>query len=193
MGGFKKFLLRGNLIDLAVAVVIGIAFNAVVQALIKDIVTPLIAAIGGKPNFGALSFTVNKSIFEYGSFINALLSFVIIAAVIYYLVVMPTNRVTSLATRHKDATERQCPECLSMIPVGARKHPGPEPRRPERPSLAPAPAHGLTSLRVGAGLTSLRVGVAGDHSGRHRESHGRVTEHEPPGLLRRLPDRGHHG
>src|SRR5450432_457902 len=98
MGGFKKFLLRGNLIDLAVAVVIGLAFNAVVQALIKDIVTPLIAAIGGKPNFAALSFTVNKSEFEYGSFINAFLAFVIIAAVIYYLVVMPTNRVTSLAT-----------------------------------------------------------------------------------------------
>jgi large conductance mechanosensitive channel len=121
MGGFKKFLLRGNLIDLAVAVVIGLAFNAVVQALIKDIVTPLIAAIGGKPNFAALSFTVNKSEFEYGSFINAFLAFVIIAAVIYYLVVMPTNRVTSLATRNKDATERQCPECLSMIPVGARR------------------------------------------------------------------------
>jgi large conductance mechanosensitive channel len=121
MGGFKKFLLRGNLIDLAVAVVIGLAFNAVVQALIKDIVTPLIGAIGGKPDFSALSFTVNKSVFEYGSFINVFLAFVIIAAVIYYLVVMPTNRITSLATRHKDATERECPECLSMIPVGARR------------------------------------------------------------------------
>ena len=121
MGGFKKFLLRGNLIDLAVAVVIGLAFNAVVQALVKDIITPLIAAIGGKPNFATLHFTINNSVFTYGDFLNALVEFVIIAAAIYYLVVMPTNRITSLATRNKDATERQCPECLSMIPVGARR------------------------------------------------------------------------
>src|SRR5216683_1641158 len=94
MGGFKKFLLRGNLIDLAVAVVIGIAFNAVVQALIKDIVTPLISAIGGKP---------------------------IIAAVVYYLIVGPVNRLTALTQRNKTATERECPECLSTIPVGARR------------------------------------------------------------------------
>jgi large conductance mechanosensitive channel len=121
MGGFKKFLLRGNLIDLAVAVVIGLAFNALVQALIKDIVTPLIGALGGKPNFGALSFTINHSVFTYGDFINAFLSFVIIAAVIYYLVVMPTTRITTLATRNKKATERECPECLSTIPVAARR------------------------------------------------------------------------
>ena len=89
MGGFRKFLFRGNLIDLAVAVVIGIAFNAVIQALIADVITPLIAAIGGKPNFGSLSFTINKSHFLYGSFINALLSFVIIAAVVYFLIVDP--------------------------------------------------------------------------------------------------------
>jgi large conductance mechanosensitive channel len=121
MGGFKKFLLRGNLIDLAVAVVIGLAFNAVVQALIKDIVTPLIAAIGGKPNFATLSFTVNKSVFEYGSFINAFLSFAIIAAVVYYLIVMPSNRVTTMSTRNHAATERQCSECLSTIPIDARR------------------------------------------------------------------------
>jgi len=121
MGGFKKFLLRGNLIDLAVAVVIGIAFNAVVQALIKDIVTPLISAIGGKPNFATLHFTINNSVFLYGDFLNALLSFVIIAAVVYYLIVGPVNRLTALTQRNKTATERECPECLSTIPVGARR------------------------------------------------------------------------
>jgi large conductance mechanosensitive channel len=121
VAGFRKFLFRGNLIDLAVAVVIGVAFNAVVQALIADIITPLIAAIGGKPNFGALSFTVHHSRFLYGSFINAALSFVIIAAVIYYLVVSPAARITALAQRSKEATERDCPECLSSIPVAAKR------------------------------------------------------------------------
>jgi large conductance mechanosensitive channel len=121
MGGFRKFLFRGNLIDLAVAVVIGVAFNAVVQALIADLITPLIAAIGGKPNFAALSFTVHKSHFLYGGFLNALISFVIIAAVVYYLIVSPAARITELATRRKDATERDCPECLSSIPVGAKR------------------------------------------------------------------------
>jgi large conductance mechanosensitive channel len=121
VGGFKKFLFRGNLIDLAVAVVIGVAFNTVVQALIADFVTPLLAAIGGKPNFGTLAFTVHHSEFKYGAFINALLSFVIIAAVIYYLVVGPANRITSLATRNKEATERDCPQCLQSIPVAASR------------------------------------------------------------------------
>jgi large conductance mechanosensitive channel len=121
MKGFKAFLMRGNLIDLAVAVVIGVAFNAVVQALIADIITPLIAAIGGKPNFGALTFTIHNSKFSYGAFINALLSFVIIAAVIYFLVVGPMNRVMALATRKQDATTRTCPECASEIPIVATR------------------------------------------------------------------------
>ena len=121
MSGFRKFLFRGSLIDLAVAVVIGIAFNMVIQALIADIITPLIAAIGGKPNFGALSFTVHRSHFLYGSFLNALISFVIIAAVIYYLVVSSATRMTELTTRNKEATERDCPECLSTIPIKARR------------------------------------------------------------------------
>ncbi len=121
MGGLRKFLFRGNLIDLAVAVVIGIAFNTVIQALIADIITPLIAAIGGKPSFSTLFFTVNKSHFLYGSFLNVLLSFAIIAAVIYYLIVSPTARITDLRTRKKEATERDCPECLSSIPVGAKR------------------------------------------------------------------------
>jgi large conductance mechanosensitive channel len=121
MRGFRKFLLRGSFIDLAVAVVIGIAFNVVVQALIADIITPLIAAIGGKPNFGALFFIVNKSHFLYGSFLNALISFVIIAGVVYYLIVSPAARITALTTRQKQVTERDCPECLSKIPVGAKR------------------------------------------------------------------------
>jgi large conductance mechanosensitive channel len=121
MGGFRKFLFRGNLIDLAVAVVIGVAFNVVVQALIADLITPLIAAIGGKPNFSSLSFTLHKSHFLYGSFFNALISFVISAAVVYYLIVSPAARITDLATRQKEATERDCPECLSSIPVKAKR------------------------------------------------------------------------
>jgi large conductance mechanosensitive channel len=121
MGGFKKFLLRGNLIDLAVAVVIGLAFNTVVQALVKDIITPLIAAIGGKPNFSSLHFTINHSVFTYGDFFNAIVSFAVIAAAVYFLVIAPTNRLAGLATPAKGPTERQCPECLSMIPIGARR------------------------------------------------------------------------
>jgi large conductance mechanosensitive channel len=121
MSGFKKFLLRGNLIELAVAVVIGVAFNAVIQALINDLNTPIIAAIGHKPDFAALTFTVHGSKFAYGAFINALLSFAIIALVIYYLVVLPAEKAIELSERRKDATERDCPECLSQLPVAARR------------------------------------------------------------------------
>ncbi|HEX5416613.1 MAG TPA: large conductance mechanosensitive channel protein MscL, partial [Chloroflexota bacterium] len=97
--GFKKFLLRGSVIDLAVAVVVGAAFTGVVNALVKDLLTPLIAAVGGKPDFSALTFTINNSKFLYGDFINAIISFVIIAAVIYFLVVMPMNKVQGLAKK----------------------------------------------------------------------------------------------
>jgi large conductance mechanosensitive channel len=121
MSGFRKFLMRGNLIDLAVAVVIGLAFAAIVTALVADLITPLIAAIGGKPNFSNLTFTVNHSKFKYGDFINALVSFVIIAAVVYFVVVLPINRVTALTTRNEAATTKDCPECLSTIPLGARR------------------------------------------------------------------------
>lgn len=118
MKDFKTFLLRGNLVDLAVAVVLGVAFGAVVKALVSDIVTPLIAAIGGKPNFSTLSFTINHSRFAYGDFINALLAFVVIAAVIFFLVVKPVNAL--LARRQKDEpTTRPCPHCLSEIPLAA--------------------------------------------------------------------------
>lgn len=121
MGGFKKFLLRGNLVELAVAVVIGLAFAAVVTALVADLITPLIAAIGGKPDFAGLTFTVNHSKFLYGAFINALISFVIIAAVIYFFVVIPVGKLLAMSEKEQEANERECPECLSQIPLAARR------------------------------------------------------------------------
>jgi len=119
--GFRDFVFRGNMLQLAVAFVVGAAFTAVVTALVTDLITPLIAAIAGKPNFSDLYFTVNKSKFLYGSFVNALISFVIIATVVYFIIVMPAGKVLALMTRNKAATERDCPECLSKIPVGAHR------------------------------------------------------------------------
>jgi large conductance mechanosensitive channel len=119
--GFKKFLLRGNLVELAVAVVIGAAFGAVVTALVKDLITPLIAAIGGQPNFANLSFTIHRSKFNYGDFFNALLAFAIIALVVYFLVVVPVVKLLSYMQRSHEATERPCPECLSDIPLRATR------------------------------------------------------------------------
>ena len=121
MSGFKKFLLRGNLIELAVAFVIGAAFSAIVTSLVKDLITPLIAAIGGQPDFSKLYFTVNKSEFMYGDFLNALISFVIIAAVVYFLIVAPFSKLLALIQRKQEASERACPECLSEIPVAATR------------------------------------------------------------------------
>lgn len=123
MRGFKEFLLRGNVVDLAIAVVVGVAFGAVVTALVKDLITPLIAAIGGKPDFSGLFFTVHNSRFLYGDFIDAVVSFVIIAAVIYFLVVLPVNALIERSHRQPtpDPTTRKCPECLSEIPMAARR------------------------------------------------------------------------
>src|SRR2546427_10857325 len=123
MRGFKAFLLRGNVVDLAVGVVIGIAFGTVITAFVKDLVTPLIAAFGGQPNFGSLSFTINKSTFLYGDFINALLSFLVIAAVIYFFVVMPYTEFVSRSRKEPpaDPTTKKCTECLSEIPIGAKR------------------------------------------------------------------------
>ncbi|HUJ06354.1 MAG TPA: large conductance mechanosensitive channel protein MscL [Streptosporangiaceae bacterium] len=121
MKGFRAFLLRGNIVDLAVAVVIGVAFNAVVQALVSDIITPLISAIFGQPQFGKLTFTIGKATFTYGLFLNALISFIILAAVIYFLVVAPMNRVIAYTQRNKAATKRECPECLQQIPIKATR------------------------------------------------------------------------
>lgn len=121
MKGFKTFLLRGNVLDLAIAVVIGLAFKAIIDALVKDLITPLIAALGGKPDFSNLSFTVNNSKFLYGDFINAIVSFLIIAAVIYFLIVLPTNKMLErVSTQPKhEVTTRECPYCLSTIPLKA--------------------------------------------------------------------------
>ncbi len=123
MKGFKAFLLRGNVVDLAVGVVIGIAFAAVVTAFVKDLVTPLIAALGGKPDFSTLYFTVNNSKFLYGDFINAIIAFIIIAAVIYFFVVLPTNGLVARSRKEPpaDPTTKKCPECLREIPIDARK------------------------------------------------------------------------
>ena len=121
---FRQFIMRGNVVDLAVAVVIGAAFGAVVAAFIADIITPLIAAIFGKPSFASLSFTINNSTFLYGEFLNAVLTFVTVAAAIFFLVVKPLN---TLAARRaagaptESPTTRPCPECLSEIPIAARR------------------------------------------------------------------------
>ena len=122
MSGFKKFLLRGNVVDLAVAVVIGAAFWTVVQALVKSLITPLIGAFGGVPDFSELAFTVNGSRFAIGEFINALLSFLILAAVVYFFVVLPINKLMDrFKSDEPDAAlrTRECPHCLSKIPVAA--------------------------------------------------------------------------
>ena len=122
MKGFREFILRGNLVDLAVAVVIGTAFAALVTALVRDLITPLLGAIGGEPDFGDLAFTINDSRFLYGDFINALLTFLIIAAVVYFLVVKPVSALLERFAPKKAVGEmRACPECLSDIPVAARR------------------------------------------------------------------------
>src|SRR3954471_8124437 len=120
---FREFILRGNLVDLAVAVVIGAAFGALVTALVSDLITPLIAAIGGKPDFSALSFTIHGSTFRYGDFLNALLSFLIIAAVVFFLVIKPVNALLARYRTEPPVTKdtRPCPECLSDIPNAARR------------------------------------------------------------------------
>jgi len=116
MKGFKTFLMKGNVVDLAVAVVIGAAFGGVVSSFVKDLLTPLIAAIVGKPDFSGLSFSINGSQFLYGNFINAVVSFLLIGAAVYYVVVVPTGRLGL-----RKATLRPCPECLTDIPGEARR------------------------------------------------------------------------
>ncbi|MFI6599120.1 large conductance mechanosensitive channel protein MscL [Nonomuraea sp. NPDC050536] len=119
MSGFKKFLMRGNVIDLAVAVVIGAAFTAVVNSFVKDLLTPLISALGGMPDFSTLKFTIGRSSFLYGDFINAVLSFLIVAAVVYFLIVMPYTHLKDRAEARLEVITRECPECLSEIPKAA--------------------------------------------------------------------------
>lgn len=124
LSGFKQFIMRGNVIDLAVAVVIGGAFGAVITALVKDLLTPLIAAAGGKPDFSAVAFTVNGSKFLIGDFVNQIVSFLLIAIAIYFFVVAPLNALAARRRRGEppaDPTTKSCPECLSTIPIAAKR------------------------------------------------------------------------
>ena len=123
MKGFRDFVLRGNVVDLAVAVLIGAAFGAVVTAFTKDLLTPLIGAIGGQPDFSALAFPVNGSRFAYGDFLNAIISFLIVAAVLYFLVVLPMGHLLARLkpTAAPVTTTRECPHCLSSIPRAASR------------------------------------------------------------------------
>jgi large conductance mechanosensitive channel len=124
MKGFKAFLMRGNVVDLAVAVVIGAAFGAIVNALVKDLLTPLIAAAVGKVDFSAIQFTINGSKFLIGDFVNSVVSFLFIASAIYFFVILPMNKLMALRRRGEappDPTTKSCPECLSTIPIAARR------------------------------------------------------------------------
>jgi len=122
--GFRQFLLRGNVIDLAVAVVIGGAFGVVITAFVKDLITPLIAAMVGQPDFSAITFTINGSQFLLGDFINALLAFVLVGAAVYFFVVVPVNAIAARRARGQappDPTTKKCPECLSEVAIAARR------------------------------------------------------------------------
>lgn len=124
VNGFKEFILRGNVLDLAVAVVVGAAFTALVNSMVADIITPLIGAFGGVPDFSGLTFTINNSQFRYGTFINAVLSFLIVAAVLYFMVIRPVNALVARATpKGEDVEPAVCPNCLSTVPDGAKRCP----------------------------------------------------------------------
>jgi large conductance mechanosensitive channel len=118
---FKKFLVRGNLVELAVAFVVGALFAALLKAFIADLVTPIIALIVGQPRFGGLHFTINHSQFDYGDFLNALVTFITTAAVVFFVVVRPYN--TLMSRRAQEPDVKECPECTSAIPVKARRCP----------------------------------------------------------------------
>jgi large conductance mechanosensitive channel len=120
---FREFLTRGNVVELAVAVIIGAAFGVVVKSFVEDLITPIIAAIFGKPNFGALAFTINGSVFHYGSFLNAVISFILVAAAVFFFVVKPVASIERMR-RHGEDPESEtvaCTECLSDIPREARR------------------------------------------------------------------------
>lgn len=123
LNDFKAFILRGNVVDLAVGIVIGVAFGTVVAALVKDLITPIIAAFGGKPDFSSLSFTINNSIFLYGDFINAVIAFVILAAVVFFFVVQPVNAIMAARTSEPppDPMLKTCQYCLNTIPAKATR------------------------------------------------------------------------
>ncbi len=123
LNDFKAFLLRGNVVDLAVGIVIGAAFGAVVTGLVKDLVTPLIAAIFGSHDFSKLTFTINGSKFSYGDFVNLLITFFLIAAAVFFFVVTPINALVQRSRKEPppDPTTKKCPECVSEIPIDARR------------------------------------------------------------------------
>jgi large conductance mechanosensitive channel len=124
LSGFKQFILRGNVVDMAVGVVIGAAFASVVGAFTKDLLTPLIAAIVGKPDFSAITFTVNGSVFALGDFLNALISFLLVAVAVYFFVVTPINALVARMRKAPvpaDSTTKKCPECQSEIPITAKR------------------------------------------------------------------------
>ena len=120
---FKAFLMRGNMVDLAIAVVIGAAFGAVVVALVSDFITPLIAAIAGSADFSALDFKINGSTFKYGHFVNAVISFVTVAAAVFFFVIVPLNKLMARSRKEApaDPTIKKCTECLSVIPLEAKR------------------------------------------------------------------------
>lgn len=124
MKGFKQFILRGNVLDLAVAVIMGAAFGAVVTALVKDLLTPLIAAIAGKPDFSRLALTVNGSRLLIGDFLNEVIAFVLVSTAVYFFIVLPVNSLIARLNRGEappDPTTKKCPECLSEVPIAARR------------------------------------------------------------------------
>ena len=121
MREFKEFLLRGNLIEIAVGLVLALAFTAVVTSVVEDLITPLIAAVFGRPDFSGLTFEINGSVFRYGEFLNTVMAFVLVAAVLFFLVVKPVNSLARRGARPEEPATRRCPECLSDIPVGARR------------------------------------------------------------------------
>ena len=156
---FKAFLLRGNVVDLAVAVVIGAAFGAVVTALVADLLTPIIAAIVGKQDFSNLTFTINSSTFRYGAFLNAVIAFVSIAAAVFFFVVQPVNALMRRRKTQPDVESetRPCPECLSDIPVRARAARS-APRRsgPRRPRPPDDASRGVAARRAGSSAARCR-------------------------------------
>lgn len=121
--GFKKFIFKGNVVDMSIGVVVGVAFGNVVSAMVKDLITPLISVFGGEPDFSSYYFAINGSKFMYGDFLNALISFLTVSAVIYFAVVMPMNKIMKKIEggKSQDPTEKSCPECLSIIPLKAKR------------------------------------------------------------------------
>jgi large conductance mechanosensitive channel len=120
----KKFIMRGNILDLAVAFILGASFNSVVQSLVKNMLTPIISAIGGQPNFANYYFSINHSKFLYGDFVNSLISFIIIVLALFFLIVQPLNKLIAYSKKHKtpiESTDKKCPECLSVIAKAATR------------------------------------------------------------------------